>query len=58
MDYFSEKSNPFYERTCNNEIVRMQRQSMDNLKWVFLTHFTSEYKVKQNYGFNILRESL
>ncbi|XP_063703259.1 mediator of RNA polymerase II transcription subunit 6 [Culicoides brevitarsis] len=31
MDYFSEKSNPFYERTCNNEVVRMQRQSMDNL---------------------------
>lgn len=32
MEYFSEKSNPFYERTCNNEIVRMQRQTMDNLK--------------------------
>lgn len=31
MDYFSEKSNPFYDRTCNNEIVRMQRQSLDVL---------------------------
>lgn len=31
MDYFSDKSNPFYDRTCNNEIVRMQRQTMDNL---------------------------
>lgn len=31
MDYFSEKSNPFYDRTCNNEIVRMQRQSLDLL---------------------------
>jgi mediator of RNA polymerase II transcription subunit 6 len=25
MDYFSQKSNPFYDRTCNNEIIRMQR---------------------------------
>ncbi|XP_058121253.1 mediator of RNA polymerase II transcription subunit 6 [Anopheles ziemanni] len=31
MDYFSEKSNPFYDRTCNNEIVRMQRQSLELL---------------------------
>uniref|UniRef100_A0A2M4ATS0 Mediator of RNA polymerase II transcription subunit 6 n=1 Tax=Anopheles triannulatus TaxID=58253 RepID=A0A2M4ATS0_9DIPT len=31
MDYFSEKSNPFYDRTCNNEIVRMQRQSLEML---------------------------
>lgn len=32
MDYFMEKSNPFYDRTCNNEIVKMQRQSFDQLK--------------------------
>ena len=32
MDYFSDKSNSFYDRTCNNEIVKMQRQSMDQLK--------------------------
>ncbi|KAL5464155.1 hypothetical protein EMCRGX_G033124 [Ephydatia muelleri] len=25
MDYFCQRSNPFYERTCNNEIIRMQR---------------------------------
>ncbi|KAK3926705.1 Mediator of RNA polymerase II transcription subunit 6 [Frankliniella fusca] len=31
MDYFSEKSNPFYDRTCNNEVVRMQRLGMDQL---------------------------
>lgn len=31
MEYFSEKSNPFYDRTCNNEIVRMQRQTLDLL---------------------------
>lgn len=34
MDYFSEKSNPFYDRTCNNEIVKMQRMNLDQLKWV------------------------
>lgn len=32
MDYFSEKSNSFYEKSCNNEIIKMQRQSMDQLK--------------------------
>lgn len=31
MDYFSEKSNPFYDRTCNNEIVKMQRLSLEQL---------------------------
>jgi len=25
MDYFSERSNPFYDRTCNNEILKMQK---------------------------------
>lgn len=34
MDYFMEKSNPFYDRTCNNEIVKMQRQSFEHLKYV------------------------
>lgn len=32
MDYFSERSNPFFDRTCNNEIVKMQRLSMDQLQ--------------------------
>lgn len=31
MDYFSERSNPFYDRTCNNEIVKMQRLNPDQL---------------------------
>ncbi|XP_034238806.1 mediator of RNA polymerase II transcription subunit 6 [Thrips palmi] len=31
MDYFSERSNPFYDRQCNNEVVRMQRLGMDQL---------------------------
>ena len=32
LDYFSERSNPFYDRTCNNEIIKMQRLSQDQLK--------------------------
>lgn len=31
MDYFSERSNLFYDRTCNNEVIKMQRGSMDQL---------------------------
>lgn len=32
LDYFFDKSNSFYDRSCNNEIIKMQRQSMDHLK--------------------------
>jgi len=31
MDYFSERSNPFYDRTCNNENIKMQRVNPDQL---------------------------
>lgn len=32
LEYFSERSNPFYDRTCNNEVVKMQRLTLDHLK--------------------------
>ncbi|XP_074601572.1 mediator complex subunit 6 [Brevipalpus obovatus] len=32
LDYFGEKSNPFYDRTCNNEMLKMQKQSLDLLE--------------------------
>ena len=25
MDYFTERNNPFYDRTCNNEVLKMQK---------------------------------
>jgi len=31
LDYFANSSNPFYERNCNNEVLKMQRMSMDQL---------------------------
>nr|CAG4646590.1 EOG090X0E0D [Macrothrix elegans] len=31
MDYFQSSTNPFYDRTCNNEIVKMQRLNIEHL---------------------------
>jgi hypothetical protein len=32
MDYFAERSNPFYERTCNNEILKMQKLGVADMQ--------------------------
>lgn len=32
LDYFSQRSNPFYDRTCNNEVIKMQRLEASRLK--------------------------
>lgn len=31
LDYFCQKSNPFYEKLCNNEIVKMQKLSPEQM---------------------------
>jgi len=31
MDYFSERSNPFYNRQCNNEVIKMQRLNPEQM---------------------------
>lgn len=32
MDYFSERSNPFYDRQCNNEVIKMQRLNPEQIR--------------------------
>lgn len=32
MDYFSQRSNPFFDEDCNNEKIKMQRLNPDLLK--------------------------
>ena len=31
MAYFSDRRNPFYDTTCNNEVLKMQNRSLDQL---------------------------
>lgn len=31
LDYFCQKSNPFYDKLCNNEIAKMQKRSLDQM---------------------------
>lgn len=31
LDYFTQRSNPFYDRQCNNEVIKMQHASLDHL---------------------------
>ncbi|CAH8443040.1 unnamed protein product [Dicrocoelium dendriticum] len=39
LDYFCDLSNPFYDRQCNNEIIRMQRLSSEQLLCMTGTEF-------------------
>lgn len=32
LEYFSQRTNPFYDRTCNNEVVKMQRLDPSTLR--------------------------
>ena len=32
LDYFCQKTNPFYDATCNNEMCRMQRRDLSHLE--------------------------
>ena len=32
LDYFCQKSNPFYDSTCNNEMCKMRRQDLSHLR--------------------------
>ena len=46
LDYFSERTNPFYDRTCNNEILKMQKLGVADVQLtnmqVTLLSFTNQ----------------
>ena len=56
MAYFGESSNLFYDRTCNNEVIKMQRlspehlQNMIGVEYVLLhVQVKMEIKTKSQY---------
>jgi hypothetical protein len=36
LDYFCQRSNPFYDVNCSNETLKMQRKGLDHLWYVAL----------------------
>ena len=52
MDYFQSNTNPFYDRTCNNEIVKMQRLNVEHLRYT-LYSFSSSYYNKYFFKFSL-----
>lgn len=40
LDYFCQKSNPFYDRNCNNEIAKMQRLAPEQMSVMTGTEYT------------------
>ena len=49
MDYFSERSNPFYDRHCNNEVIKMQRLNPEQLRLVVTCYFFSDVLLIYRY---------
>lgn len=43
MEYFTQKSNPFYDRTCNNEVIKMQRGDPAQLVCVHMYNYMCMY---------------
>lgn len=42
LDYFCERSNPFYDHTCNNQIIKSQRLSQDQLKYSYIASLSTQ----------------
>ena len=45
LDYFSERTNPFYDRTCNNEILKMQKLGVADVQLTNMqvSHFSNSF---------------
>ncbi len=39
--YFCNRGNPFYDKTCNNELYKMQSRDWSNLAYDYFTSFNS-----------------
>uniref|UniRef100_A0A8C5JXM0 Mediator of RNA polymerase II transcription subunit 6 n=1 Tax=Jaculus jaculus TaxID=51337 RepID=A0A8C5JXM0_JACJA len=48
LDYFSERSNPFYDRTCNNEVVKMQRLTLEHLNQMVAIEYILLHQQRQS----------
>jgi mediator of RNA polymerase II transcription subunit 6 len=40
LDYFCQKSNPFYDKSCNNELAKMQRLSSEQMSMMTGIEYT------------------
>lgn len=40
LDYFCQKSNPFYDRNCSNELAKMQRTSLEQMNTMIGIEYT------------------
>ena len=49
LDYFSERTNPFYDRTCNNEILKMKKLGVAVVQIIFSNYTFVYFKVKAKF---------
>lgn len=46
LDYFTERSNPFYSKDCNNEFLKMQQNTrLDQLQYVLILNILDYSKL-------------
>ena len=55
LDYFSERTNPFYDRTCNNEILKMQKLGVADVQLTNMQVTLSFYKIEEEKNDDMIR---
>ncbi|RXG72790.1 Mediator of RNA polymerase II transcription subunit 6 [Armadillidium vulgare] len=52
LDYFTERSNPFYHKDCNNEFLKMQQNTrIEGLQYVSsVNHLNSAFSELQSFS--------